>query len=510
MNTGSVKKRYIVTLLVNIAKVFTGIINATIVPISLGVANYGNFHFLLKTFKSIQIFLTLSSNSAFFTYSSKNTKSTNASIVFFGWAIIQFIIILLIIFGSIIFGFKEKLFPDQFNIYIIVIGILQWVNYVGSISIQFGETKAESVYVQKINLLSSLATTLINLILFLLNVLNLNTFIIVNYIGSLIIISFNYYYFLIKRKQNYFDRYQPEKIKETISYYVQFCAPLVVYGIFGFFSNIFDRWFLQITDGSVQQGYFSISFRWISIVMIFTTSVINIFWREVAYAYDNKDIELVKEIYFKSLKPIYFLSTFSAIFVFMNSEKLIRLFFNEEYYGAISVMKIMAFLPAFSAISQINSTFFYAVEKVKLHRNISIITMILGILLTYVLVAPTTLILSGFSLGSNGIAIKMIVISIILSTIQSFYILKMIKSTLSQWIQFQFLILLFFVSVGVLTNVIIDIFILNAILSIISFVIIYTTISGGILFIKPQLAGLTNVEILNYKNQFLKYFQNLK
>ena len=510
MNTDSVIKRYSITLFVNIAKVFTGLVNATIVPNSLGVSNYGNFNFLLRTFKAIQTFLTLSTNSAFFTYSSKNKKSTNAFIVFFGWAIVQLIIILLIIFGSIIFGFKGKLFPDQINIFIILIGILQWVNYIGSISIQFGETKAESVYVQKINLLSSLITTALNVILFLFDILNLNTFIIVNYIGSLVIISFNYYYFLIKRKQDYFDRYNPEKTKETISYFVQFCTPLIVYGIFGFISNIFDRWFLQITDGSVQQGYFSISFRWISIVMIFTTSIISIFWREVSFAYNKKNIEQVNKIYFKSLKPIYLLSIFSAIVVYMNSEKIIKLFLHEDYYGAISVLKIMAFLPAFSAISQINSTFFYAVEKVKLHRNISIITMILGVLLTYVLVAPTTLIIPGFSLGSNGIAIKMIVISIILSTIQSFYILKMIKSSLSQWIHFQFLVLLFLVSAGVLTNVIIDMFILNTLLSIISFVIIYTTISGGILFIKPQLAGISNEEFIYYKNQFVRYFQNHK
>ena len=64
-------------------------------------------------------------------------------------------------------------------------------------------------------------------------------------------------------------------------------------------------------------------------------------------------IEQVNKIYFKSLKPIYLLSIFSAIVVYMNSEKIIKLFLHEDYYGAISVLKIMAFLPAFSAISQI-------------------------------------------------------------------------------------------------------------------------------------------------------------
>ena len=86
----------------------------------------------------------------------------------------------------------------------------------------------------------------------------------------------------------------------------------------------------------------------------------------------------------------------------------------------------------------------------------------------------------------------------------------MIKSSLNQWIHFQFLVLLFLVSAGVLTNVIIDMFILNTLLSIISFVIIYTTISGGILFIKPQLAGISNEEFIYYKNQFVRYFQNHK
>ena len=57
-----------------------------------------------------------------------------------------------------------------------------------------------------------------------------------------------------------------------------YCAPLVLYTIVGFFYTFLDYWLLQYFGGSIEQGYYSVGYRFSAIVIIATTSVSNIFF----------------------------------------------------------------------------------------------------------------------------------------------------------------------------------------------------------------------------------------
>ena len=106
--------------------------------------------------------------------------------------------------------------------------------------------------------------------------------------------------------------------------------------------------------------------------MIFTSSLTNIFWRETSVLHSKKDSAKLKQLYFSTMKPIYFLSNFIGLIFFINAERLISLILNPEYYSAVPVMQILAFLPAFAAINRINSIFFYLCrrdEAIQKHFN---------------------------------------------------------------------------------------------------------------------------------------------
>lgn len=307
MKTDSVEKRYVVTLFVNVFKLVLGVANSTIVPKSLGIVDFGNYQFLLRSFTSIRGFFNLGLSAAFLTYSSKNIKSSKAFVLFFGWNIVQLLVILIIAVGSFILKLDNLIFPDQTKIYIILIAVLEWLNYFSLNLIQFGETKAESVYVQKINFCSNIAKLFTTVFLFYRHILDLDSFIMINYLGSLLIVLFIAIYFSKKdRKEKYFEEFKFNELKETLRYFVTYCSPLVIYELFGFFSNYFDRWLLQITSGSVQQAYFSLSYQWATISMIFTTSVVNIFWREISYSIGVSDFVRVENIYKKSFRTLFF------------------------------------------------------------------------------------------------------------------------------------------------------------------------------------------------------------
>ncbi len=291
----------------NAFKLVIGVINSTIVPKALGPKDFGDYQFLFRGSGSIRDASTFGTTAAFFTYSSKNVRSGNAFLIFLGWNVFQLILVIAIISASAFFNFRAFLYPDQSLYYIVVVSLLDWTNYVSLNLIQFGESKAENVYVQKINFYSNLVKLVATTGLYLYNVLDLNSYIVVNYIGSLFIVAIIMAHFLKRSERSrYFEPISLSEIRQISRYFIAYCSPLIVYNIFGFVATYFDRWFLEFTSGSVEQAYFAVSFQWANISLLFTTSVLNIFWREISFSLAGKDFERVRRIYTKSVRSLFF------------------------------------------------------------------------------------------------------------------------------------------------------------------------------------------------------------
>ena len=84
---------------------------------------------------------------------------------------------------------------------------------------------------------------------------------------------------------------------------------------FNFILNIafFIPWMINTYGGSAQQAYYSMSLQFNLIVIMFLTSIMNIFWKEIADSYKNKGTAAAAELYIKTCK--YFL-IFVCVFSF--------------------------------------------------------------------------------------------------------------------------------------------------------------------------------------------------
>lgn len=500
MKTDSIIKRYSVTLFVNLFQLLAGVMNSTIVPNALGPVFYGNYQFLFSTTSAIRGGLNLGATASFFTYSSRNVKSGNAFFLFFLWTICQLTIVVTLICSAVIFKFIHIIFPDQTVFYIFALTLLEWLNYISTMLIQFGETKAESVSVQKVNFISNLIKLSLTFILFKIGMLNLNSFIVINYIGSVIILVLIILYFFEKeRRSRYFERIDTEQFRKVLHYFIIYGSPLIVYEVFGYISSYLDRWLLQTVSGSMQQAFFSIGFSWSTVAMLFSTSVIHIFWREISFAHESKDLNRVKQIYSKSSQTLFLLTAFISLILAFQAENIVKLFLHKEYNGAINVLRIMSLCPILDTLGQLNAAFMYATEQVKLYRNIAIVGFILSSGLLYVLVAPGNYLIPGLGLQATGVAIKFVLHSFILMVMQTYVVTKYLQLNLKDIFlrQMSTLIILIAVNTGAyqlskyLATERISIFLFFCIIDVIVIFIIGWN--------KPTLVGMMPEEITNVK-----------
>jgi O-antigen/teichoic acid export membrane protein len=348
----------------------------------------------------------------------------------------------LVILGMISFTFfigkSEILWPQQKITYVYVISVLELFDFLGMCFIQLGESKAETLLVKKITFCGYGLKIILLLFLYYISMLSLNSFIIVNYISSLCIILPIIFYLIYRKYVLYFKEViNKDKIKANVRYYLQYCKPFIVLSIVTFGYEFFDRWFLQITVGSKQQAYYSLAFNISAISMLFTTSIINIYWREVSQAMGNNDFERIKRIFVKVIKFNYFITSCIACFMAINSRELVTNLAGSKFNEAWLTFLVISFYPVHQSIGQLTGAFFLATERTKLYKNIAILTMALSMPITYLFLAPKSFLIPGLQAGALGLAVKMVSINIITTNILLYYSCKKLEISCLKMFCFQ-------------------------------------------------------------------------
>ena len=402
----SIKKRFGVTLFADIVRLAINIVKSAIVPRVLGASDYGSFEFLLASFRSMRSFLDLGSSAAFFTYNSKRDKSDIVVVVYSGWMLIQVVVIMTFISLTVIGGFNDYIWPDQLPTYVWLIAGVEFVGFVSTLFVSLGDSIRITVTVRIISIVVNVFVALLILLLFLLDQLSLDKYIVVNYLNFTLVCVVIAYVLLRNSKTHFVLNWSKSRIKDILSYFWRYCHPLIVYTFVGFVVSFFERWLLQFVGGSVEQGYYSLAHKWASISLIFTTSIINIYWKETAYSYGANDLVRLTTLYKKTNVLLFGLASVIGIFIFTHSKRLVLIVAGSEYKAAITPFMIMAFYPLHQTIGQLNGTFFYATERTKLRRNLGIVVMLTGLVLTYFLLAPKNNVVPGFGLGAIGLAVK--------------------------------------------------------------------------------------------------------
>ncbi len=184
-----------------------------------------------------------------------------------------------------------------------------------------------------------------------------------------------------------------------------------------------------------------------------------------------------------------------AFLVAFQAENLIKAFLNAKFYGAIDVLRIMAFYPVYLTLANLNTTYFYASEEVKVYRNIAIFVNVLGIATVYFLVAPSKYLIPGLDLKSIGVAINFVLNTVIFVFLQMIFIGRTLKIGYLKFFLHQIKLLGLLGAVSSAIYFSLKFAKLSSIIEIMVFSSVYLIIVACIAVLQPDLAGLTYGDI---------------
>ena len=110
------------------------------------------------------------------------------------------------------------------------------------------------------------------------------------------------------------------------------------------------------------------------------------------------------------------------------AEEVLVLILGAPYSQGAVTFAIMLFYPLHQCLGQLCGAVFYATEHNKIQANIGYVFMVASMIVTYLLLAPTTSAVPGLGLQSNGLAIKMLVMQFFHVTVSAYIITRLFNA----------------------------------------------------------------------------------
>ncbi len=207
----------------------------------------------------------------------------------------------------------------------------------------------------------------------------------------------------------------------------RYSGPLFVTALCSALALSGERWMLQFFNGSAEQGYFSLSQKVGMACFMFVSAMTPLITRDLAVAHGKGDAREMARLLDRFAPMLYAVSAWLACFTLAEAPAVVRLFGGGRFVDAVLPVQIMALYPIHQGYGQVAAAVFYATGETRLLRNVTLATLIAGLICAWVLLAPPGFAqnaaaaggeggglipawppLGGFGLGAAGLAWKMV------------------------------------------------------------------------------------------------------
>jgi O-antigen/teichoic acid export membrane protein len=292
-----------------------------------------------------------------------------------------------------------------------------------------------------------------------------------------------------------------DRLSDMAIGFKRYCAPIVMYNLVGFFYSFADLWILQRFGGAVQQGFYSVGYRFSAICLVATTSMIGVFWKEIAEAGALGDRERLYYLYRRISRVLCFISAAGACFLIPFSREILALALGQRYEAGWLCLAIMFLYPVYQSLGQINNTYLFATGQTALASKIGVAMMLISIPTSYFLLAAPSAVIPGLGLGSTGLAIKMVVFEIMTVNIFAYLIFKMAMRDFDFSYQVKIISLLLLSAIAIKGG---SGLLLNALklsshplLPMVLCASLYACAVGAVICVFPELGGLERGQIID-------------
>jgi O-antigen/teichoic acid export membrane protein len=419
----SIRARFGFSLFANLAKAIITFGTGMLVARGLGPEQFGTMMFLLGTFTAVRQLLDMGSSTAFFTFLSQRQRSHRFVGWYFTWLGVQFLLTLLAVGLLFPASWIELIWKGEHRHLVILAFLAAYMQSVlWSIILQMGESQRLTRWVQGVAVTVALVHFLLMALAWWGGWLAVRTV-----LGLMIIEWAIAVAVIVKLLRFPHLSEEPETPKSVFNEFWHYCRPLLLYSWLGFVYEFADRWLLQTYAGSVEQAYYAVAFQFGAIAAIATSSILNIFWKEIAEAHHQNNRERVAMLYRQVSRGLFFVSAAGAGFLAPWAEDILRITLGAAYVGGAATLMIMFFYPLHQSMGQIGGTMAYATGRVAAYVKIGMAFMAISIVVTYFALASADAPLPGLGLGSLGLAVKMVVMQILSVNALAFYLSRSLE-----------------------------------------------------------------------------------
>ncbi len=419
----SVKTRLIVSVSSNAVRALLSFFTGLLIARGLNPAGYGDLMFLLGSFVAIRSLLDMGSSSAFYTFLSQHARGRSFYLAYFAWLALQFGITLALVALVIPSDLFERIWLGHNREIVMLAFVAAFMQQqVWQAVGQIGESMRKTVKVQLMNLsVAMIYLTIISVLLAYdgLTIKNILWLLTCQYIIATVIA----HWFLKDGRASIAEK--NASIKQMLVEYWVYCKPLSALAIVSFLYVFADNWMLQKFGGATQQGYFQIASQFAAISLLATTSILNVFWKEISDAWAGNNHARVAELYHKVSRGLVMLGAIVTGMLIPWSEQIVSVFLGAAYTQAWPVLAIMLLYPIHQSMGQIGGTMFLATGNTKKYMVVSIAIMLISIPFSYLVLAPASgAWVPGMELGALGMAYKMVLLGIVSVNIQAWVIAR--------------------------------------------------------------------------------------
>ena len=413
----SLKKRFVYKVVGAVFSAASGGVFHSLVLRTLGPAGYGSFNFLNAFFIQVRTFLDMGTGNGFYTKLSKRPQEIELVVfyfIFIGASCLAILGLTLLACASPFSGF---IWPGQQVRHIIMaagVGALTWIS-----SVLYSRTDAYGLTVQA-EIVGGIQKTgglvLIVLMVFT-HQLTLTSFFGFWYV--LTIFAITCFLGINARHGHPLPanlRLSPAKFKSYASEFYHYSHPLAAYGVVAFITSMLGRWLLQHFSGSVEQGYFGLSYQISTLCVLGVTAMTPLLMREFSILHQRVNIPEMASLFSKYIPMIYSLTAYFACFIALQADIIVRILGGSGYSEASTVMMLMSLSSIHQTYDMLGGSVFLATGRTGLYRNIGISTMLAGLVMNYFLLAPASA--GGLHLGATGLAVTTLVIKFVGVNIQ--------------------------------------------------------------------------------------------
>jgi len=421
----TIKKRFVVSFGANILRSGISFITGILIARWLGPDEFGRMAFLLASFVAMRALLDMASSSAFFTFLSQKQRSRRFINFYWTWVGLQFFFSLLLLGlflpeSTIALIWKGE--PRSLVVLAFIAAFMQ--NSVWSIASQMAEAQRETIKVERLNILIVLSHLSVVVALWWFGILAIPLLFLAIALewGVAAAIGARLYHGKLDFVSEKETAKDTDTVTSTFREFWHYCLPLIPYAWLGFAYEFADRWMLQHWGGAEQQAYYAVAAQFAGVALLATTSILRIFWKEIAEAHYRQDYKQMYLLYSKASRFLFFTGALVAGGLLPWTKEIINLTLGVAYADGAVTMMLMLLYPVHQSMGQIGGTMLFATGKTKAYVLIGCFSAVLGIAVSYFMQAPSDALIPGLNLASQGLAYKMVLVQIVSVNVMAFFI----------------------------------------------------------------------------------------